>query len=284
MLELKPLSYFIAAYEEKSISAAAIRCFIAQPSISHAIKSLEDKLQQPLFIRSKAGVMPTEFAHRLYGQSKALIAHSEKIEQQFNGKPSININVYFQGDIGLTSVAPLLQALQQTGLVVLHRVEQLAQSDVALIDREQVGKRFEAVSLYHESFSVLMPNHHPLASKKNLQLQDLHNQPFIERPYCSQRKEFSKRLTDSQTELTITAKADNDIQVMELVALGFGLAGIPSQRVYALPDNVVAKPIALDFKREVVLAHRISRKDISALLAGLNWDWLHQQIKIIQHG
>ena len=40
MLELKQLSYFIAAYEERSITLAASRCFITQPSITHAIKSL----------------------------------------------------------------------------------------------------------------------------------------------------------------------------------------------------------------------------------------------------
>lgn len=282
MLEIKPLSYFIAAYEEKSISAAATRCFIAQPSISHAIKSLEDKLKQPLFTRSKAGVMPTQYGDRLYVQAKALIEHSEKIEQQFNGKPDMHINVYFQGDVGLSVLTPIFQAIQQTGLVSMQRVAQLNQSDVALIDREQAGKRFGVRHLYNEAFSVLMPDLHPLASKKNLQLQDLQNQPFIERPYCSQRKEFSALLKVNHIELAMTAQADNDIQVMELVALGFGLAGIPSQRIYALPKQVIATPIALDFKREVVLAHRTSRKDVESLLANLNWDWIHQQMGAIQ--
>lgn len=42
--DLRALGYFVAAYEEKSVTAAARRCFIAQPSISAAIRNLESAL------------------------------------------------------------------------------------------------------------------------------------------------------------------------------------------------------------------------------------------------
>ncbi|MFT6988551.1 MAG: DNA-binding transcriptional LysR family regulator, partial [Paraglaciecola sp.] len=77
MLEIKPLIYFVAAFEEKNISRAAVRCFIAQPSISHAIKSLENKLKYPLFNRSKKGLTATSHGVRFYKEAKQLIEHMQ---------------------------------------------------------------------------------------------------------------------------------------------------------------------------------------------------------------
>lgn len=279
MLEIKPLSYFIAAYEEKSISAAAIRCFIAQPSISHAIKNLEQKLNQTLFIRGKSGLTPTPCGIKLYKHAKSLITHANQIERSFINTPDISVNVFFQGDIGLQDLSPIIQQIKQSSPVTLHRVSELNQSDIAFIDHDQIGKRFESVSLFQEGFSVLMLNGHPLAKKTEIELTDILNDPFIERPYCSRREDFLKILKQNKMELHMETQADNDLQAMELVALGFGLAALPSRRLSKLPDGIIAKPIKLDFHREVVLAYRNSRKDIKQMLDSLNWQWaLHHLI------
>jgi len=279
MLEIKPLTYFIAAYEEKSISAAAVRCFIAQPSISHAIKTLEDKLNERLFTRSKSGIVPTAHGNKLYKHAKALIEHSASIEQAFTHTPNIQVNIYFQGDIRLLKLQPLLTQLQQLGTVQMHRVSELNQADIAIIDGERVSKRFDAIALYQEGFSVLMANNHPLATKPNIHLNQLSEYEFIERPYCSQRKAFQAILKAQAIELNLGAQADNDLQVMELVALGFGIAALPSERAHVTTQGIIAKNILLDFQRSICLAHRTSRKDITDLLNQLNWEWIHHQLK-----
>jgi DNA-binding transcriptional LysR family regulator len=274
MLEIKPLSYFIAAYEEKSISAAAARCFIAQPSISHAIKNLEHKLKQNLFIRSKSGLTPTPYGVKLYKNAKSLIDHANNIEHDFINTPSIAINIFFQGDIGLQDLNPIIKQLTQSTPVSLHRVSEMNQSDIAFIDHDQIGKRFESIHLFHEGFSVLMRAEHPLAKKSELELNDIQNQTFIERPYCSRRNDFLSMLKQHKLDLNMEAKADNDLQVIELVALGFGLAALPSRRLSHIPDGIVAKPINLAFQREVILAHRSSRNDITQLLNTISWEWV----------
>jgi len=277
MLEIKPLSYFIAAYEEKSISAAAIRCFIAQPSISHAIKTLEQKLNQTLFIRGKSGLTPTPYGTKLYRDAKALIIHASDIERSFQAPSDISINVFFQGDIGLQDLNPIIQQIKQAAPVTLHRVSEMNQSDIAFIDHDQIGKRFESIGLFKEGFSILMLNEHPLAKKSEIELTDILNDPFIERPYCSRREDFLKILKEHKMELHMETQADNDLQAMELVALGFGIAALPSRRLSKLPEGIIAKPIKLEFHREVVLAYRSSRKDIKQILDNVNWQWaLHQ--------
>ena len=79
LFDLRSLGYFVAAYEERSVTAASRRCFVAQPSISMAIKGLEDALETTLFERSRQGLAPTPAAHRLYPRACSLpgrvIAH-----------------------------------------------------------------------------------------------------------------------------------------------------------------------------------------------------------------
>ncbi|MFT6029996.1 MAG: DNA-binding transcriptional LysR family regulator [Oleiphilaceae bacterium] len=109
MLEIKPLIYFVAAFEEKNISRAAVRCFIAQPSISHAIKSLENKLKYPLFNRSKKGLTATSHGVRFYKEAKQLIEHMQRVEKSFIDAPEMHINVYFQGDVSLHTIQPVIE-------------------------------------------------------------------------------------------------------------------------------------------------------------------------------
>lgn len=59
-MEIKELNYLIAIYEEKSISHAAERLFMAQSSLSQYLKVLEAQIGSPLFYRTSTGVRPTQ--------------------------------------------------------------------------------------------------------------------------------------------------------------------------------------------------------------------------------
>lgn len=50
-MELRVLRYFIAIAEEGSISKAAEKLMITQPTLSRQLKDLEQELGEPLFIR-----------------------------------------------------------------------------------------------------------------------------------------------------------------------------------------------------------------------------------------
>ena len=49
---LKDIEYIYAVYQERSFSKAARRLFISQPSLSAAVKRIENELGLPLFNRS----------------------------------------------------------------------------------------------------------------------------------------------------------------------------------------------------------------------------------------
>ncbi|OBT13261.1 LysR family transcriptional regulator [Vibrio sp. UCD-FRSSP16_10] len=64
--ELNLIPFFVAVYEESSMSKAANRLGVSQPAVSKALKRLREIYDDPLFHRSPAGVKPTTFATDIY--------------------------------------------------------------------------------------------------------------------------------------------------------------------------------------------------------------------------
>jgi DNA-binding transcriptional LysR family regulator len=66
------ITYFIEIYHTRHISKAAMRLGITQPTLTQSLQRLEEKLDTPLFHRTKQGVVPTPNAALFYSRAKAL--------------------------------------------------------------------------------------------------------------------------------------------------------------------------------------------------------------------
>src|SRR5215510_5771661 len=67
-VDLNLLPVFEAAYEEGSLSKAAVRLAMTQPAVSHALSRLRASFRDELFTRHSRGVRPTPLADALYGK------------------------------------------------------------------------------------------------------------------------------------------------------------------------------------------------------------------------
>ncbi|WP_345817215.1 LysR family transcriptional regulator (plasmid) [Paraburkholderia sp. PREW-6R] len=80
-MELKHIQYFIALFEEGTVTRAASRLNIAQPALSMQIARLEKEVRQKLFERGPHGMAPTDAArlmYRLYTPIMRDIAHARE--------------------------------------------------------------------------------------------------------------------------------------------------------------------------------------------------------------
>ena len=59
-MTIQQLQYILEVHRTGSISKAANNLYLAQPNLSNAIRSLEQELGFPVFIRSNKGIRPTE--------------------------------------------------------------------------------------------------------------------------------------------------------------------------------------------------------------------------------
>lgn len=82
-MTLQQLRYAIAVADAGSITAAAARLFIAQPSLSKALSELEAEMGVTIFERSARGVRPTEDGTRFLSYARQVVEQADLLESQF---------------------------------------------------------------------------------------------------------------------------------------------------------------------------------------------------------
>ncbi|WP_205877048.1 LysR family transcriptional regulator [Mycobacterium camsae] len=85
MLSLRQLTYFVAVVEAGSFSRAAQKIFVAQPSLSQQIASLEAELGATLLLRSTRGVRPTAQGEVVYRAALDILRRVEALPMLLGG-------------------------------------------------------------------------------------------------------------------------------------------------------------------------------------------------------
>src|SRR5690606_8332928 len=78
------IAYFLEVAQTRNISRAAERIGITQPSLSSAMKRLEDSLGSTLFIRGRTGVQLTKAGKELLGKGRLLLLSWEQLKADIN--------------------------------------------------------------------------------------------------------------------------------------------------------------------------------------------------------
>lgn len=81
---LKHIEAFSAVISNGSISGAARQLGVSQPAVSQLIKSLEDAIGAPLFIRRNGAIFPTSRAESLREDAIELLAHLDRFQAQLS--------------------------------------------------------------------------------------------------------------------------------------------------------------------------------------------------------
>ncbi|TPQ22328.1 LysR family transcriptional regulator [Streptomyces sporangiiformans] len=84
-MTLQQLTYFLAAVEHGSFSAAAEAMYIAQPSLSEQIRRLEHSLGVPLFVRTNRKLVLTEAGQLLLPRAQNALAAAKEAEESVRG-------------------------------------------------------------------------------------------------------------------------------------------------------------------------------------------------------
>ncbi len=86
-ITLQHLQYFIEVAAEGSISAAADLLFVAQPTMSAAMRDLEQRVGRDLLTRSARGVTLTSDGAEFLGYARQVVEQAELLEQRYLGRP-----------------------------------------------------------------------------------------------------------------------------------------------------------------------------------------------------
>jgi DNA-binding transcriptional LysR family regulator len=138
LADLNLLRVFLAIWDLRSLTAAGDRLELTQPAVSHALRRLRTIFNDPLFVRTPTGMVPTDAAHRLYPPlAQALSIINEAVQQLAKFDPSTARRVFriSMSDMSEFFFLPPL---------------------LALLDREARGIRIEVVNVPVEAVSAAM--------------------------------------------------------------------------------------------------------------------------------
>lgn len=177
-MELRQLTYFLAAAQTQNFRKAAELCFVTQPALSRQIAALEKELDIPLFVREKqrvrltpAGLALVEYAK----QATDLLHQGEQELVRWKQGESGVIQIGCNPSLSATLLPPLLASFRQQypsiQLVVnVHSsaevIEQVEQGSVDLGFIYDPVIRSEVVvikELFRQPLHLLVPVGHPLA-------------------------------------------------------------------------------------------------------------------------
>lgn len=258
-MDLRNLKYFIAVYEQQSFSAAAKTCFVAQPSISAAIATLEQSLNSRLFIRHARGVKATNKGQQLYPLAKKMLGQADAIKSVFN-ETSHNhpFNLGVTRGLGVERMSLLLKDFTSAqDKMELTLVPQSEPCDARIIIKEELNEDDHYIALWQEEYLAALPFDHVLTLKDKLELSDFDGLPFIQRTPCTAWDTLNDTLTLAGYTLDVRAKIQTIDYAIGLVHADLGCALVPAHPEIINKQAVVFKAInGLTLRREIVLAYQ----------------------------
>jgi len=260
-LDLRLLNYFVAVYEERNVTKAAARCFVSQPSLSNALRQLENKLGTKLFKRGTKGMEPTDEAAHLYPRAQRLLDESKDLTAMFKDDEESSMVVIgtFQ-DLSPSYIQTTLENVRKNlPNVSLRLVDHDTITDCRIT--LDVLKRDDELflPLWKEEYVLCVHKDHEFAGRNVVYPKDLHGQNFIECPPCEAHHRTIGLLADSMHQMNIVARADHKTQVMHLVQAGFGISFLPTG-VLEFSSELVSVPFdGPSISRNIGLCYASSR-------------------------
>ncbi len=197
-MEIRTLRYFLAVAREENMSRAAEQLHVTQPTLSKALKSLEDELGRKLFTRHSFSIALTEEGVLLRNRAEDLVSMADKIEQEFLSLDDITGGDIYFGLAESYQIRYLAREIREfrklvPGLryhITSGDTEQVTEKldkgllDFAVICETPDGRKYTSV-LFPEAdyFGAAIPADSPLAEKARIAAEDLVGLPL----FCSEQ-------------------------------------------------------------------------------------------------
>ena len=192
-MTLTELKYIVAVARERHFGKAADACYVSQPTLSVAVKKLEEELDVKLFERSANEVAVTPLGEAIVRQAQSVLEQAAAIKEiAKRGKDPLDgpltlgviytIGPYLLPDlvrqmIKLNPQMPLI--LQENFTVKLLEMLRNGEIDCAILAEPFPDAGLATAPLYDEPFLAAVPASHPLAAQKQVSTEELKRETML---------------------------------------------------------------------------------------------------------
>lgn len=258
--------------EERHFGRAARRLAMAQPPLSRQIQTLEGELGFALFDRSRrrveltpAGQAFVPHARRVFEALDLAVQEARRAAVGQTGRIAVGY-LASVAHSGLTELVAAFRARSPDVEIALHELTVSEQIDAIKARRLDVGFLRGAVLdpdlasrlVRSEALMVTLPAGHPLASQRRLDLSQLAGEPFVVYPRHRGPSyfDFIMRLCHDAGFIPHIVQEATQLDIVALVAAGFGVAIVPGSLRHAHRPGIVFRPIVGQPRSDLLVAWR----------------------------
>lgn len=267
-MEMHQVRYFLALSEELNFTRAAERCHVSQPSLTRAIKQLEEELGGTLFHRERANTHLSELGRTLKPYLEQVFSRAEQAKreaQEFIRLQKTPLRLGLMCTIAPTYLLDLvaqvrarhpgieLQIIDASASALQERLVAGA-IDIAIyaLPDLSVDERLHQLSLYREQFQIVLEPRHRLAALAAVRVKDLGGEHYLSRTNCEFGDAADAVFAAQGIEGPTVYESERDDWILAMAAAGLGYAFMPALSVDH--PGVVARPlIEPEIWREVAL-------------------------------
>jgi LysR family hydrogen peroxide-inducible transcriptional activator len=289
-MTLTEFRYIVAVARERHFGRAAEACFVSQPTLSVAIKKLEDELSVQIFERSGAELTITDLGQKIVHQAQKVLEEAQVIKHLAqHGQDPLSGPVRLGA---IYTIAPYLLPklisksrevlpkmplyLQENFTVRLLELLKQGDIDAAILAEPFSESGLDVVPLYDESLVVAVPVGHPWETTPLIQHADLQSQAtlLLGQGHCFRDHvlDICPDMQRSQRNEDLSGFEGSSLEtIRQMVAGGIGVSVFPVTSIndQTNPNSLIkyvpfAEPIP---KRRVVLVWRKSYARSAAMHA-----------------
>jgi LysR family hydrogen peroxide-inducible transcriptional activator len=241
-MNLRDLRYFVALADTKHFGRAAERSFVSQPTLSAQLKKLENYLGVQLIERQPRKVTLTETGHKILPLARRILQESDEIvslarneHDPLSGKLKLGLIPTIGPYLLPLVTRRLRKQLPRLKLMLYeYQTQQLLEKlkagdiDVGILALPVPLDGLESRDLYHEDFTVAVPNNSALAKKAHVRLDDLTGETLLllEDGHClrDQALDVCSRVDVKENE---DYRATSLETLRQMVAAGLGITLLP---------------------------------------------------------
>jgi len=192
-MTLTELRYIVAVAREHHFGHAAQSCFVSQPTLSAAVKKLEQELGVEIFERSRQDITLTPVGELVVEQAQRVLEEAEKVKQisqlgkdQLRGSLRIGA-IYTIGPYLFPYIIPEMHknapnmplVIEENFTARLREKLKSGQLDAIIIALPFDELGVVTLPLYDEPFVAVLPSSHPLTQKDSLRIRELASENLL---------------------------------------------------------------------------------------------------------
>ena len=267
-MQMHQVRYFLVLAEELNFTRSATRCNVTQPSLTRAIKTLEEELGGALFHRDHANTRLTDLGKLVHPYLEDTYRGAENARRkarEFTDSKVLPLRVGLMCTIAPTQLLDFVHAVQLNHPMVRLQIiddaaARLQESllagdlDVAVYAMPEVppDQRLHYLPLYRERYVIVLRPDHRLAAGKAVCVRDLNGECYLSRINCEYDAPATRIFEEQRADCETVYESERDDWILAMAAAGIGFGFMPE--LSARHPGVVALPlIEPEFWREVAL-------------------------------